>query len=207
MEKCLESSQPGWTQPKAAGQNSSTLWSICRTELGPISCRLHPPHPGPLSLKGLSQVSSQAPSLSGATTEWQSGPSTRPSVGCSRDRCDFIGGGPEVKCKVPECDSVENWTWGVGEAALPLVGILHVRPEADWGEGRAHVERCSFSFSLVIWEVLRLRQAPALASEFRGRLMRSHQAQWTPRCLFVRVGSQEKAAMLPWPPGGPQQPK
>lgn len=113
MEKCLESSQPGWTQPKAAGQNSSTLWSICRTELGPISCQLHPPHPGPLSLKGLSQASSQAPSLSGATTEQQSGPRARPSERCSRDRCDFIRGGPEVKCKVPECDS--GWRTGPGE--------------------------------------------------------------------------------------------
>lgn len=101
---------------------------------------------------------------------------------------------------------MENWAWGVGEAALHLFGSLPVRPEADWAEGRAQVERCSFSFSLVIWEVLRLRQAPALASELRDRLMRSHQAHWTPRCLFMRVGSQEKAAMLPWPPGGLQQP-
>lgn len=36
----------------------------------------------------------------------------------------------------------------MGEAHLPLVGILPVRPEADWGEGRAQVEGVLFLFLL-----------------------------------------------------------
>lgn len=73
------------------------------------------------------------------------------------------------------------------EEALPWVGILYVRPEADRREWRGQKERPSFVFVFVfVFGIWRFRGSGsfALASELRNRSARSHQARGT---LDVRL--------------------